>query len=61
MRVTRLWLCAACLACSVPAETPARENTPARSGSWSFNLVDEAGQVLPTFTHQGRTYVLGAS
>ena len=61
MRVTRLLLCAACIACSVPGETPARENTPARSGSWSFDLVDEAGQVLPTFNHQGRTFVLGAS
>ena len=61
MRVTTLWLCAACIACSIPAETPAREDNPARSGSWSFDLVDEAGQVLPTFTHQGRAYVLGTA
>ena len=61
MRVTTLLFCAACIACSIPVETPAREYAAARSGSWSFDLVDEAGQVLPTFTHQGRTYVLGAS
>lgn len=61
MRVTTLLFCATCVACSIPVETPARELAAARSGSWSFTLVDEAGQVLPTFNLQGRTYVLGAS
>ncbi|MGC4001408.1 MAG: hypothetical protein QM767_29695 [Anaeromyxobacter sp.] len=52
-----LALCAALLACA-PARTPAL--TPAsRSGPWSFELVDAAGRALPTFQHQGRTYVLG--
>jgi hypothetical protein len=32
----------------------------ARSGPYSLQVVDEAGRELPTFSHRGRTYVLGA-
>jgi hypothetical protein len=59
MHVTIVGLCAACIACSAPAVTPAREEAPSRWGHYSFELVDEAGQVLPAFWHHGRTYVLG--
>jgi len=61
MRMTTLLFLAACIACTVPVETPAREDAPARSGSWSFELVDEAGRALPTFSHRGRTYVMGTA
>jgi len=61
MRVTTLWILAATLSCTVPAETPAREDAPASRGGFSFELLDDAGRPLPTFLHQGRTYVLGAS
>ena len=35
------------------------QEAPARQGPYSLELVDDAGRVLPTFTHRGRTYVLG--
>jgi hypothetical protein len=60
MRPSILSLMLACLACGIPQGTPAGERAPARWGSYSFDLVDEAGRVLPTFSHQGRTYVLGS-
>jgi hypothetical protein len=41
------------LACAAPRPGPAR------SGPWSVELVDEGGRALPTFRHQGRTFVLG--
>lgn len=49
---------AAFLALAAPTAARARE-APARWRSWSVELVDEAGRVLPTFRHRGRTYVLG--
>jgi hypothetical protein len=33
--------------------------SPARSGPYSVELTDERGRVLPTWQHEGRTYVLG--
>ena len=61
MRMTTPWLLSVILACTIPAATPAREDAPSRSGSWSLDLVDEAGRPLPSFLHRGRTYVLGAA
>ena len=52
------------LAVSVAACTPrgpaAAQEVPSRWGATRADLVDEAGRVLPTFEHRGRTYVLGA-
>jgi len=46
---------------SLPATAEARPApSPARSGPYSVELTDERGRVLPTYGHQGRTYVLGA-
>jgi hypothetical protein len=61
MRVTTLWLLVAFIPCILPVETPAREDAPARRGSWSFDLLDDAERTLPTFSHGGRTYVLGTA
>jgi hypothetical protein len=55
-----LVLAAALLACGTPRPTEARPETPARWGPYALDLVDEGGNVLPTFEHRGRTYVLGA-
>jgi hypothetical protein len=45
---------------ALPAAACARPHAgPARSGPWSVEIVDQHGRVLPTFTHDGRTYVLG--
>ena len=60
MRLTILTACVASIACSIPAVARARDAEPARWGSYSFELVDEAGRVLPTYSHRGRTYVLGS-
>jgi hypothetical protein len=49
----------ATLACA-PAPAAARPEASARRGPWSVELVDDTGAVLPTFEHQGRTYVLGS-
>jgi hypothetical protein len=46
----------ALVACARPDLAAA---APARSGAYTLDLVDEAGAVLPTFQHRGRTYVLG--
>jgi hypothetical protein len=35
-------------------------DAPARAGPYSVELTDERGRPLPTFQHDGRTYVLGA-
>lgn len=59
MRLTTLAACAAVLACAAPP-AGARDLAPARWGSYSVELLDEAGRALPTFEHRGRTYVLGA-
>lgn len=50
---------AAIAGCSGPMVPRAGEHALARRGSFSVELVDEVGRVLPTFTHRGRTYVLG--
>jgi hypothetical protein len=36
-----------------------RHEAPARQGPYSLDLVDDTGRVLPTFSHRGRTFVLG--
>jgi len=61
MRNAILWTLAAALSCTVPSETPAREDAPASRDGFSFELVDDGGKALPTFFHAGRTYVLGAA
>lgn len=60
MRATTIALCIAIAGCSTPATTRARDVAPDRWGGWSLELVDEAGRVLPTFNHRGRSYVLGS-
>jgi len=59
MRPTSLLLAAVLAACAAPASSSARPEA-ARAGPYALDLVDEAGNVLPTFEHRGRTYVLGA-
>ena len=59
MRSTIFTLAAGLLACATPTFTPARQEVPARWGPYTVGLVDEAGRILPTFQHRGRTYVLG--
>jgi len=55
MSATRLAVLAAALAAfAAPAAA-----APARSGPWSVRLVDASGRTLPTYQHEGRTYVLG--
>jgi hypothetical protein len=49
---------AALLGC-VPTFTPAQREAPGRVGRYALDLVDEAGNVLPTFQQRGRGYVLG--
>jgi len=61
MHGTTRWMLAALLALATPATTPAQDAAPAARGGWSFDLLDEAGKTLPTFTHGGRTYVLGTA
>ncbi len=58
MTPSRLALIAAvaALPCAARAHTP---EAPSRQGPWSLELVDDAGRVLPTFSHRGRSYVLG--
>ncbi len=49
------------LALLTPALAAARPpDAPARSGPYAVELTDEHGRTLPTFQHDGRTYVLGA-
>ncbi len=61
MRVTTLLVLATVLGCTFPEATPAREDSPAARGSWSFELIDDSGQALPTFFHRDRSYVLGTA
>ncbi len=35
------------------------QQAPARQGPYSLELVDDTGRALPTFSHLGRTWVLG--
>ena len=46
----------AALPCTAQAH---RAEAPARQGPYSLELVDDTGRVLPTFSHRGRTFVLG--
>jgi hypothetical protein len=50
----------AVLALAACARPDLASAAPARSGPYTLDLVDEAGAVLPTFQHRGRTFVLGA-
>lgn len=56
----RTILAALAAAVSLSPRLAAARCAPARSGPYTLELVDEAGRRLPTFTHGGRTYVLGA-
>lgn len=61
MRPTAFLLAAvSVLSAALPAAASARPDGAARSGPWAVELVDDTGAVLPTFRHEGRTYVLGA-
>lgn len=59
MRVPMLALTAALLACATPLSASARREAPARAGPYALEVVGESGEVLPTFEHRGRIYVLG--
>ncbi len=59
MRAKTLALATALLACAGPRSALAHQERPGRWGSYSLDLIDEAGGVLPAFQHRGRTYVLG--
>lgn len=61
MKTTTPWLLAAMLCLTLISPAPARADAAARSGEWSFDLVDDQGGSLPTFVHRGGTYVLGAA
>jgi hypothetical protein len=58
MRPIPFVLAAVLVACAPRAHATAAE-VPRRWGPYTAELVDEAGRALPTFEHQGRTYVLG--
>lgn len=59
MHAKTLALAVALVSGAVPRFAFAHAESPSRSGPYSIELVDEAGGVLPTFQHRGRTYVLG--
>ncbi len=61
MRVQTLAVAAVLLSCAAPfTHAAARPAEPAHHGPYSVELTDEHGAVLPTFSHRGRTYVLGS-
>ncbi|HZZ85166.1 MAG TPA: hypothetical protein VFE30_11565 [Anaeromyxobacteraceae bacterium] len=60
MRLTAVAACLAVFVATAPLHAFARDLAPGRWGSYSVELLDEAGRVLPTYDHGGRTYVLGA-
>ena len=61
MRVHAIAVLAALVSCAAPlTDAAARPVEPARPGAYSVELTDELGNVLPTWSHQGRTYVLGS-
>src|ERR1700674_4728095 len=49
----------AALACLTPTAGLAR-GPAARSGPYRLEVLDEAGRPLPSFSHDARSYVLGA-
>jgi len=59
MRPTLIAAALAALACLTPAAGEARAPA-ARSGSYQLEVLDEAGRALPAFSHDARSYVLGA-
>ena len=59
MRLPAAFVAAALFACAAPAHAHPRPAVPGPSGPYSVDVVDEAGTVLPTYSHRGRTYVLG--
>lgn len=60
MRATHLVPAFLALALSLPTLALAGPpQSPARSGPYSVELTDERGRVLPTYQHEGRTFVLG--
>jgi hypothetical protein len=61
MRVTTPWMIAAGLALALPAGARARTDAPASRGAFRLELVDDGGRTLPTYLHEGRTYVLGTA
>jgi hypothetical protein len=60
MPVKPVVLALALAACAAPSTTPAQREAPARSGPYALELVDDAGNVLPTYPYRGRVYVLGS-
>jgi hypothetical protein len=61
MRVHAIAVLAALVSCAAPlTDAAARPVEPARPGAYSVELTDELGNVLPAWSHQGRTYVLGS-
>jgi hypothetical protein len=53
---------AVALSCGAfPAAAHSQSEQPARAGPYALEVVDEAGVLLPTFEHRGRTHVLGAA
>jgi hypothetical protein len=61
MRAHALAVALALVSCAVPlTDVAARPAEPARRGGYSVELTDEVGNVLPTWSHRGRTYVLGS-
>jgi hypothetical protein len=58
MRLSNLVLAALSAVAAAAAPSPACAR-PAREGPWSVQLEDERGRELPTYQHEGRTYVLG--
>jgi hypothetical protein len=56
---TRLAVALAITLAATAAGAGASTEVPARWGAYRLELVDEAGRVLPAWSHQGRTYTLG--
>jgi hypothetical protein len=61
MRVHALTVALALVSFAAPlTDVAARPAEPARRGAYSVELTDEVGNVLPSWSHGGRTYVLGS-
>jgi hypothetical protein len=61
MHATTACILAACLTIAVPAGARARTDAPASQGGFRLELVDDGGRPLPSYLHEGRTYVLGSA